>query len=120
MKFAKSVFSQVFVFPGRSLSRGVSFQGISVQGGLCRGLCAGGSLSRGISFRGVSAHGNLCPGGFCPRGSLSRRGLCPRDPPPPHGKERVVHILLECILVLASFVVYGTSSVRSVTKLLYC
>ena len=44
-KFAKVMFSQVFVCPwgGGSLSRGVSFQrrvsvrGVSVQGGLCQG-----------------------------------------------------------------------------------
>ena len=86
--------------PGGSLSRGslsreISVWRVSVQGvGLCPG---GGSLSRGwISVQGV----DLCPGDeslsrgwvLCPgRGSLSGR--------PPYGKEWVVRILLECILV---------------------
>ena len=53
---------------GGSLSRGVS-----VQGGLCRGV----SLSKGVSVQGclcpgVSVQGDLCPGGLWPGGSLSR------------------------------------------------
>ena len=72
-KFAKVMFSQVFVCPrggggcpGRSLSRRVSLQ---------RGLW---SLSRGISLsRGVSVQGCLCSEGCLSGGFLSRRGLCP-------------------------------------------
>ena len=48
MKFAKAMFSQVFVCPhGGSLSRGVFVFGALCQGG----LCPGGSLSRGVSVR---------------------------------------------------------------------
>ena len=52
------------------------------------GLCLGGSLSQGLWLggslsRGVSVQGGLCPAGLCPGGSLSREGLCHRDPPPP-------------------------------------
>ena len=87
-KFAKVMFSQVFVCPkgggvsvvsvqgglcpGRSLS-GVFFGGVSVQGDLCLGR---GSLSMGIYVQagGVSAQGGLCSGGgLCPGGSLSGR-----------------------------------------------
>ena len=89
-KFAKVMFSQVFVCPqggvsvqGRSLSRGVSVRGVSVQGGFSvqggGGLCPGRSLS------------GLCPGGSLSGGSVSGR--------PAYGNEWAVHILLECILV---------------------
>ena len=71
-KFAKVMFSRVFVCLGGAV---VS---VSVQGGLCPegslcpgGLCPGVSV-QGVSFQGVSAQGGLCPGGLCPRGSLSR------------------------------------------------
>ena len=60
----------------------------------------------------VSVWGGLCPGvsvqgggsvqGGLPRGSLSRGSLSGRPPKteiPPYSNERVVHILLECILV---------------------
>ena len=64
-------------------------QGVSVPGGLYpRGLCPGGSLSRGVSVWGVSVWG----------------GLCHEDPP--YGNERVVCILLECILVLRMLLVF--------------
>ena len=58
---------------------------------------------------GLCPRDGLCPGGLCPggslswgsRGSLSRgslsRGLCHGDPL--YRNERVVRILLECILV---------------------
>ena len=79
-----------------SLSRGVSVQGVSVQGGLCpgrspsrEGLCPVGICS-GVSVQGVSVQGDLCPegfsvqrgslsraGGLCSGGSLFRGGLCP-------------------------------------------
>ena len=60
-----------------------SFQGISVQGGLCPGdLCPRWSLSRRVSVQ-----GGLCPGDLCPVRSLSmgvsvqeisvQGGLCP-------------------------------------------
>ena len=60
------------------------------------GLCPGGSLSRGVcpggsQSWGVSVQGDLCPG------VSVQGGLCHRDPP--YGNERVVHILLERILV---------------------
>ena len=67
MKFAKVMFSQVFVCP-----QGVSIQG---RGSLSREcLCQGSSLSGGSLF-----DGRLCPGGFCPEGSLSR-GVSVRRP----------------------------------------
>ena len=76
-KFAKVMFSQVFVCQrwGGSRSRGFC---PSVRGG----FCPGGFLSRGYPskeslYRGVSVQeglcpGGLCPGGLCPGGSLSR------------------------------------------------
>ena len=73
-KFAKVMFSQVFV-----CTRGGSLEDLC-PGGLCLG-------------------GGICPGGLCPGwgvsvqgGSLSRR--------PPYSNERVVRILLECILII--------------------
>ena len=73
------------VCPGGSLSRRVSVQvGVSVQGGSL------GGLSRGRLCPGGSLSGGLCRG-FSVGGSLSWR--------PPYGNERVVCILLECILV---------------------
>ena len=41
---------------------------VSVQGG----LCLGGSLSREVSFQGVSVLGVSVQGGLCPGGSMSR------------------------------------------------
>ena len=83
---------------GVSVKREVSVQGVSVQGSL-----SSGSLSRGVSIkRGVSVQGGLCQeGGLCPGRSLS--GRHPRDRDPPYGNERVVHILLACILIIAQF-----------------
>ena len=83
-KFAKVMFSQVFVCP----QGGVSVQGgVFVQGG----LSPGGSLSgRG-----------LCPGG----------GLCQGDPP--YGYIWAVCILLECILVHRSNCAGGGSLRRN-------
>ena len=78
----------MIVFTGRSLSRGVSVQAVSLsrgclcQGSLCPGsLCPGGFLSRGALSRRVSVQGGLCPGGslsggLC-LGSLCLGGLCP-------------------------------------------
>ena len=111
---------------GGSLSRGlclgVSVQGISVQGvSVHEGLFPGGSLSRGISVQGGlcprgslswgdgwSLSGDLCPGvslhrhlsqwDLCLGGSLSREVSVRENPP--YGKERAVHILLECIFVV--------------------
>ena len=73
------------------------------QGKVCPvGLCPGGGLSRGSLSRGafsVQGGGILCPGWgggiLCPGGSLSGS--------PPHGRERTVRILLECILLDDSF-----------------
>ena len=83
MKFAKVMFSQVFVCPQEGVSvQGVPVQGVSVQGVPVQGgLCPGGSLSREVSVQ----------GGLCPGGSLSKRT--------PYGNVRAVRILLECILV---------------------
>ena len=90
-KFAKVMFSQVTVCPQDGLCLC-----LSVQRGLCPagclsggggGVCPGGSLSRGeVSVR----------GGLCERGSLSVGGGCHGDSP--YSNERVVRILLECIL----------------------
>ena len=63
-KFAKVMFSQVFVCP---------------QGGLCEGV----SVKEGV----------------CPRGSLCSGGPCQGEPR--YGYVRVVHILLEGVLVKA-------------------
>ena len=83
--------------PG-SLSRGVSVWRVSIQGHFCQG----GSLSGGVSVQ-----GGLCPRGSMSGGSLSRRvsggslsrGISVRETSTPYGKERVLCILLECILV---------------------
>ena len=83
-KFAKVMFSQVFVCPrggglcpGRvSVQRGgVSVQVVSVQRGI--------SVQRGSLSRGDLCPGGLCPGGLCPGGSLL--GVTVRGPP--YGKE---------------------------------
>ena len=68
-KFAKVMFSQMFVCPFVCLKGG---GGCFCAGGLCAGgLCSGGSLSREISVYGGLCPGDLCPGGLCPWGSLS-------------------------------------------------
>ena len=92
-KFAKVMFSQVFVClrggfcPGRgSLSGGVCPRGLYPGGSLSRGslsyefsvqgfLCLGGSLSWGFSIQ-----GGLCPGGLG-LGDLCLGDLCQGDPP---------------------------------------
>ena len=112
MKFVKRMFSQVFVCPegggisveggglcagglcpgglsrwslssGRGLHPGA---GVSVKGGLSRGVSVqGGLCTEGLCPGGLS--GGLYPGGLCPgEGSLSRgevsvqgRGLCPGE-----------------------------------------
>ena len=91
------------------LSKGsLSRREVSVQGG---GLCPGeGSVQEGVSLsrRGVSGQeGGLWPGGgLCPGGVFVQEGgLCQGDSPcgqrtSPYEKERAVHILLECVLVL--------------------
>ena len=98
--------SQSGLCPGGSLSRGCLSRGVSVQGVSVWGSLSRGSLSRGVSVQGSLCPGGpypggLCPGGLCPGGSLSggslSGGLCHGDPL--YGNERVVHILLECILV---------------------
>ena len=70
------------------LSRGVSVQGVSVQGGLCpggslsRGVSVqGASLSRGVSVQGASlSRGVSVKGGSLSRGSLSTGSLSGRPP----------------------------------------
>ena len=64
------------------------------------GLCPGGSLSRGTLSRGVSVPG-VSVQGYLSRRTLSRGSLSGR-PSLPCGKERAVHIPLECILVCTS------------------
>ena len=80
-KFAKVMFSQVFVCPQGG--------GISVQGGFCPGglylggLCPGGLCPQwGLYPVGYLSGGSLwvslmglCLGGLCPGGSLSREGV---------------------------------------------
>ena len=98
-KFAKVMFSQVFICPweaslskGGSLSRGLSlFGGAFPQWGLCLG---------GLS-RGVPVQWSLCPVGSMSRG-VSVQGVCgglSQRPPLCYSNVRVVRILLECILV---------------------
>ena len=78
----------MFLHLSDSVHRGVSVQGVFVQGG---------SLSKGVSVQEVSVQwGSLSNGGLCPVG-----GLCQGDPP--YCKERAVRILLECILVTLFF-----------------
>ena len=60
------------------------------------GLCLGGLSPEGSLSRGSLSQGSLCLGGVCSGGFLSRET-------PRYGKERAVHILLECILVLTGF-----------------
>ena len=57
----------------------------------------GGMFSQVFVHAGeVSVQWDVCPGGsLCPE-----VGVCQGQPPPPYGKERVVRILLQCILVL--------------------
>ena len=95
-KFAKVMFSQVFVCP----------QGWS------RSLSRGGSPSSGWGgespSRGVSVQGCLCPeGGSLPGEGVPVQGGLRETPPdrdpPPYSNERVVHILLKYILVLLLF-----------------
>ena len=82
-KFAKVMFSQVFVCPQGegSLSRGVSVQGVSIWGVSVQGV----SVHSGISIQWGICLGVLCGclcliclclGGLCPgKGSLSREGV---------------------------------------------
>ena len=76
---------EVYVFTGVCLSTGGSLWGGSAQGGVCpRGhLCPRGSLSKGSLSRGVSV-----------------KETSPGREPTIYGKERAVHILLECILLI--------------------
>ena len=74
-----------------------------------RGSLSGGSLSRGSLSRGsLSGRGSLsrvlylrglCLGALCLGGSLSGR--------PPYSNARMVRILLECILVINVFILFG-------------
>ena len=89
-----------------SVHRGrVSVWGVSVWGSLSTESLSGGvSVQRGSLSGGSLSRGVLCLGGLCPGGSLTRGvsvwgGLC-WGGLSPYGKERAVHILLQCILVL--------------------
>ena len=90
-KFAKVMFSQVSVCPqgGVSVSvQGFSVPGgYMSKGGLCSGLYPGRSLTRGISVqgglcprgslsKGVSVQGSLCPRGSLSKGFSVQGGLC--------------------------------------------
>ena len=127
-KFAKVIFSKVFVCPEGV----VSVQGGLYPGGFClRGLCPGGSLSReGLYPGGSLSREGLYPGGLtgdppvcfsreslssCPEGSsvqgvsvqkgVSVQGISVQEGGslsgrfPPDGREQAVGIQLECILV---------------------
>ena len=92
----------------RSLEQGNVFTGVCLStGGLCdvtsclaawSHIPSGGSLSRGVCVRGSLSRGGLCQGD---QRGLSR-GASVREPPPLHGDERAVRILLECFLCLKS------------------
>ena len=77
-----------------------SFQGVSVSGPMfLLGVCLWSHVPCGVSVWGsLSGGGGFCPGSLC-------QGDSPGQKPPrerPHllfGKERAVHILLECIFV---------------------
>ena len=74
-----------------SLFGWVSVQGVSVQG-----VSVWGGVSvQGVPVRGVSVQGGLCL-------MVSVQGVSVRETPqtetPLYGNERVLHILLECIL----------------------
>ena len=96
-RFAKIMFSQVFVH-----SWGILVSILEGGGSLSREVFVQGSLSRGCLSRGLCLEG-LCPGGSLSGGFLSRgclsRGVSVKGDSPPYGKERMVCILLECILV---------------------
>ena len=62
---------------GGSLSRGLCLGGSLSRGH----LCSGGSMSRGSLYRGVSVQGVSVQGALCPGRSLSRRNLCPGGSP---------------------------------------
>ena len=74
-KFAKVMFSQVFVCPQGGGGLGLCPGGVSIQGVSVRG---GGSLSMGVSIQ-----GGLCPGGSLSSGVSVQGwgGLCQGDPP---------------------------------------
>ena len=97
------------LYPSMHQRRGSLSRGVSVRGCLCPGVSlSGGSLSMGVLCPGVSlSGGSLSMGVLCPGGSLSRgvsvREIPQTESPPPYGNERVVRILLECILVQQNF-----------------
>ena len=120
MKFGKVMFSRYMsvhrgfsvqggLCPGVSLSRLVSVWGSSSRGVCVQGVSVPGDLSPGDLSPGGSFQGGLCLGDPCPGGSLSSgvsiqrgvlvQGISARETPLPYGKERVVRILLECIVL---------------------
>ena len=94
--------------PGRWLGGSLS-RGVSVSGGLFRGLCPGVSVQERVSVvsvqqgslssGGLFVQGGLCPGEISfPGVSVGGGAICPRRSLS-YGKEWMVCILLECILV---------------------
>ena len=90
----------------RSLGQGNVFTPV------CDSVREGGSLSQHapMHHRSHDGGGGLCRGGVCPRGSLSGGFLLgrPDNRDPRYGNKWVVHILLECILVLHLCVILFT------------
>ena len=87
------------LLPGRSLSWGVC---------VLKGLCPKESLSRRVYVQGVSVQGGLCLG-VSVGGGLYQEDYPARDPHPPYEEERVVRIILECILVCNNVFALGIS-----------
>ena len=87
--------NQIYLSPANEVCEGYVFTGVRLStGGLCQGgLCPGGALPMGVSVQRAS----LSKG-------VSFQGVFVRETPRaenlPYGKERAVHILLECILVI--------------------
>ena len=76
----------LFLLPANEVCEGYVFTGVCLSTG------GGVSIQGGLS-RGVSGPRGLCPGGLC------LEGISVKESPPPDGKERAVCILLKYILV---------------------